>query len=195
MLEFIWRMFLLRDECLHEGRREKNEGIKWRLSNHLLDARCSAFSVPILTSSLRGKCPHYPDFTDEGNGGSGRTTCPQSHMSEWKGGPKLCALPAKFCCKRWYYCSRGKYLSDGVHGLNEMSSAYVRHVANRLRQRDHVRATLEGARRGTWSQMRPIAEASGNPTALGGGSPGSWPLLQLRGLPSQYLMSVFSSSA
>lgn len=51
---------------------KKMKGKNGDLSNHLLDARCSAFSVPILTPSLRGKCPHYPDFTDEGNGGSGR---------------------------------------------------------------------------------------------------------------------------
>lgn len=79
MLEFIWRMFLLRDECLHEGWRKKMKEKNGDLSNHLLDARCSAFSIPILTPSLRGKCPHYPDFTEEENGGSGRMTCPQSH--------------------------------------------------------------------------------------------------------------------
>lgn len=59
------------------------------------------------------------------------------------------ALPTKFCCKGWwwYFCSREEYLSDGVHGLNETSSAYVRHVAHGLRQHRQVRATLGGARR------------------------------------------------
>lgn len=42
---------------------------------------------------------------------------------------------------------REEGLGDGVHGLNGMSLASIRHMVDRLRQHDYVTATLEGARR------------------------------------------------
>lgn len=117
---------------------KKNKGENGDLSNHLLDARYfTTVSLPILTPSLRGKCHHYPDFTDDANQGSRRIT--HSHTVSGRLVPNS-VPPANFCCKCWYYCSRGRYLSDGVRSLNGTSSAYVR----QLRQCDHVRATLKG---------------------------------------------------